>query len=85
MTNENVFQAIVAFIIGLVITFLANKLASIPFRVRRLHLDTKNTGFRAIRAFWFCCGTLWMIGGIFLLLDPSLAMQVHMPWVRRVW
>jgi len=77
MPRENVIQAMLAFMIGLVIVLLANNLASIPLRARAVRLDSNDRRFRILRAFWICCGVLWVIGGAFLLIDPSLAIQWH--------
>jgi hypothetical protein len=79
MITVNVIQAIIALMAGLGIVLLARKLASIPFRVRQVPVDPNSRRFRAMQVFWLCCGALWMISGLFLLIDPGLAIQFHPP------
>jgi hypothetical protein len=75
--NNNVVQGIVIAVVGLVTISFAAKLAAIPFHFDRSQLGTKNWRYVVVRTFWLFCGALWILGGVFIMLDPNLAFQLH--------
>ena len=87
-------QGVIFSFLGLILVSLSGKIARMPREHKALFLRLSLFGETALtrlferdrfvriaRGFWICCGLLWLVGGLLILLklSPPISLPVTRP------
>jgi len=87
-------QGVIFSFLGLILVGLSGKIARMPREHKALFLRLSLFGetpltrlferdrfVRIVRGFWICCGLLWLVGGLLILLklSPPISLPVTRP------